>query len=106
MDLAEKDRLEVLEGLKTVYDMPEICRFLGIVIAMFYNDHDPPQFHAFYNDYTVRVKIDDGKVLSGQVPVRILKYLEEWRQLHVAELSDTWQKVQKYQPPGKISPLV
>ena len=106
MELAEKDRQEVLEGLKTVYDMPEISRFLGIVIAMFYNDHEPCHFYAFYGEYAVRIQISNGEILNGQVPPRILKYIEEWRELRLSELNKAWKNVQNHQPPGKISPLV
>ena len=42
--------------------MPEISRFLGIVIAMFYSDHAPPHFHARYGEHDVTVRIDDGVV--------------------------------------------
>ena len=57
--------------------MPEISRFLGIVIAMFYSDHAPPHFHARYGAHEVIVCIDDGAV-EGYFPRRALGLLLEW----------------------------
>jgi hypothetical protein len=50
--------------------VPVISRFLGIVIAMFYNDHDPPHFHAKYGEYEIRVAIETGEIMSGSFPRR------------------------------------
>ena len=49
--------------------MPEISRFLGIVIAIDYRDHAPPHFPARYGDYESRIAIEDGIALSGDLPV-------------------------------------
>lgn len=57
--------------------MPEISRFLGIVIAMYYNDYDPPHFHARYGEYEVTVGIADGLV-EGCFPRRALNLVLEW----------------------------
>ncbi len=53
-----------------ISNMPEISRFLGIVIAMYYNDHAPPHFHAGYGSSEIRVNIDTGEILSGSFPRR------------------------------------
>jgi hypothetical protein len=50
--------------------MPEISRFLGIVIAMFYNDHGPAHFHARYGTLEIRVNIETGEIMSGSFPKR------------------------------------
>ena len=50
--------------------MPEISRFLGIVIATYYNDHAPPHFHARYGEFEIRVNIENGDVMSGNFPKR------------------------------------
>ncbi len=50
--------------------MPEISRFLGIVIAMYYNDHAPPHFHAHYGDSEIRVEINTGEIMSGVFPYK------------------------------------
>ncbi len=50
--------------------MPEISRFLGIIIAMYYNDHEPAHFHARYGDYETVIAIDTGEVVEGRLPAR------------------------------------
>ena len=57
--------------------MPEISRFLGIVIAMFYRDHAPPHFHARYGEHEITVRIDDG-VADGPFPLRARGLVLEW----------------------------
>ena len=65
--------------------MPEISRFLGIVITMFYRDHGPPHFHATYGDHDMVVSIADG-VVTGKFPRRALRLVMEWYELHREEL--------------------
>jgi len=48
--------------------MPEISRFFGIIIAMFYGDHNPPYFYARYGKYKSAISIEDFKVLEGDLP--------------------------------------
>ena len=79
--------------------MPEISRFLGIVIAMFYSDHAPPHFHARYGDHEVTVRIDDGAV-DGRFPRRALALL-----LHREESRDNWERARTREPLQKIEPL-
>ena len=57
--------------------MPAIARFYGIVIAMFFNDHAPPHFHARYGECRGRVSIETGKPLDGDLPARSLRLIEE-----------------------------
>ena len=52
--------------------MPEISRFLGIIIAMYYNDHAPPHFHVKYGDIEAVIAIDTGEVVEGRLPPRVL----------------------------------
>ncbi len=85
--------------------MPEISRFLGIVIAMYYNDHGPAHFHARYGDRMIRVAIDDGRVLSGTFPRRAQGLVLEWLELHRAELLEDWRLAQQRKPLMKIAPL-
>lgn len=84
--------------------MPEISRFLGIIIAMFYRDHAPPHFHAKYGEYEVTVEIDSG-VVSGQFPKRALAHVLEWYDLHRAELRENWARAKERKPLAKIPPL-
>jgi len=84
--------------------VPEISRFLGIVIAMFYNDHSPPHFHARYGGYEITVGIADG-VVEGRFPRRALNLVLEWYNLHQAELLENWNLARGRKPLRRIDPL-
>jgi hypothetical protein len=84
--------------------MPEISRFFGIVVAMFYSDHGPPHFHARYGEHEVTVRIDDGGV-DGYFPHRALGLLLEWYALHRDELRDNWERARTRRPLQRIEPL-
>jgi len=57
--------------------MPEISRFLGIIIAMYYNDHRPPHFHAKYGSFEALIEIETGGVIRGHLPPRVLGLVQE-----------------------------
>ena len=84
--------------------MPEISRFLGIVIRMYYRDHAPPHFHAEYGDYEITVEIPSGVVL-GKFPRRALSAVLDWYDLHQGELEENWELAGRNQPLNKIDPL-
>ena len=84
--------------------MPTISRFLGIVIAMYWDDHAPPHFHAKYGEYEVTVNINTG-VVEGKFPKRALKHVLEWYDLHKDELIKNWQCCQSGESPKPIKPL-
>ena len=84
--------------------MPEISRFLGIVIRMYYRDHAPPHFHARYGDYEVVVQIDTGLV-AGRFPRRALRHVLEWLDLHADELRADWELAAQGRPLRPIEPL-
>jgi len=84
--------------------MPELCRFLGIVIAMYYRDHGPPHFHAIYGGFEVTVEIETGNV-QGDFPPRALSHVQEWRQLHKVELLGDWELARRSEPLKRIDPL-
>jgi len=65
--------------------MPVVSRFLGIIITMYYNEHNPPHFHAKYGEYKIIVYIESG-VIEGKFPKRALKMVMEWYELHKDEL--------------------
>ena len=52
--------------------MPELSRFYGIVIRMYFNDHNPPHFHALYGEYQAQVDIQTFSVFGGHLPPRAL----------------------------------
>lgn len=70
--------------------MPEISRFFGIIISIFYDDHNPPHFHARYGDYDALIKIEDFAVIKGYLPPRALGLVMEWAGIHKNELMDDW----------------
>ena len=84
--------------------MPEISRFLGIVIAMFYRDYTPPHYHARYGEYEVTVEIETGLV-SGTFPPRALGHVLEWHQIHKDALRENWELASSRQPLKAIAPL-
>ena len=85
--------------------MPEISRFFGIVIKMFFNEHNPPHFHAFYGEHEVLIDINRLAVFAGSFPPRALGLLIEWATLHQAELLEDWMRARAKQPLEKIQPL-
>jgi Domain of unknown function (DUF4160) len=84
--------------------LPEISRFLGIIIAMYYRDHRPPHFHAIYGDYEVVVNIENG-VIEGRFPRRAVRLVLEWYELHREELIEDWLLAEQRKPLKKIAPL-
>ena len=72
--------------------MPEISRFLGIIITMNFNDHNPPHFHVRYNEYEASIKIDDLGILIGDLPPKIFGLVAEWAKTHQDELQECWDK--------------
>jgi len=85
--------------------MPEICRFYGIIIAMFYDEHNPPHFHARYGSCKVSIDIRSLSVLEGKFPPRALGLVVEWASLHQNELMDDWNLARDRKSPNKIEPL-
>ena len=86
--------------------MPEICRFFGIVIAVFYDDHNPPHFHARYGGKKVSIEIQTLRVLEGKISPRALGLVVEWASLHKEELMKDWELAKSNKPPEKIEPLI
>ena len=84
--------------------MPEISRFLGIIIAMYWEDHAPAHFHAKYVEYEIRVNILTG-VVEGKFPKRALRHVLEWYELHKDELIENWKLCQINKPLKTIEPL-
>ena len=85
--------------------MPVICRFLGIIIAMFYRDHNPPHFHVRYNEYKAAISINDLAVLDGRLPSKVLGLVIEWASLHKEELLEDWRLAEQLVELKAIKPL-
>jgi len=71
--------------------MPEISRFLGIIITMYFNEHNPPHFHVRYNEYRASVEIKTLNVISGVLPARVRGLVDEWAEIHRDELLEIWE---------------
>ena len=85
--------------------MPQISRFFGIIISMFYDEHNPPHFHATYGEYTAEIGIHDFNILVGKLPSRVLGLVVEWASLHQSELQENWKRIEEGEKIEKISPL-
>ncbi len=85
--------------------MPEISRFYGILIKMFYNDHNPPHFHAEYGEFKAIITIDKG-IVEGKMPKIALKLIFDWLDLHRDELMENWQNCKEKKKLKKIEPLI
>lgn len=86
--------------------MPEISRFLGIVITMYFNDHNPPHFHVRYESFRAIVGIDPLELREGELPPRVLGLVMEWAEMHQAELRGNWTTLAETGNFSKIAPLV
>ena len=85
--------------------MPEISRFFGIIIAMYFNEHNPPHFHAKYGDYKAEIDIATLEVLAGELPKRVKALVIEWAADHRKELMEDWQLARQMQELRSIEPL-
>lgn len=85
--------------------MPELCRFFGIVIKMFFRDHQPAHFHAYYGDDKAMISVDNLAVIRGALPPRALGLVIEWATLHQTELKNCWQRAERGSPIDSIPPL-
>ena len=85
--------------------MPEISRFLGIIIVMFNAEHNPPHFHVRYNEFRAAISIRNLSLIEGKLPPKVLGLVIEWASLHQAELLKNWELAQKHLPLKPIMPL-
>ncbi len=84
--------------------MPEISRFYGIIVQMFFKDHNPPHFHITYGDYRAVITIEDG-IVEGNMTSKALKLVFEWMEIHKEELMENWNLTQNGELPKSIEPL-
>ena len=86
--------------------MPEISRFFGIIIAIYYKEHPPPHFHAKYGNETGVFSIADLRLIQGHLPKRVISLVLEWAFEHRDELMEDWELAMAKKPLRKIPPLV
>ncbi len=85
--------------------MPEISRFFGIIISMYYHDHSPAHFHVRYGQQKALYDIENLTLLEGELSPRVLSMVNEWAELHQQELIEDWELAEKHAPLKKIAPL-
>ena len=85
--------------------MPTISKFYGILIQMYYDEHNPPHFHVIYGDYKAVIGIHDLTVMVGTLPPKAVGLVMEWATIHKAELLKEWDLAEKKQTLFQIEPL-
>lgn len=85
--------------------MPQISAFFGITIWMYFRDHQPPHFHATYGDQEALIVIGTGDLYAGHLSRRALRLVQEWEELHRAELVVNWNRARDQLPLAPIPPL-
>lgn len=85
--------------------MPVISSFYGIDIKLYFRDHFPPHFHAFYGEFSAELAIHDLTLLAGWLPKRALSLVRQWVELHRADLLVEWEKAWNGVHPNRIDPL-
>ncbi|HVB49367.1 MAG TPA: DUF4160 domain-containing protein [Burkholderiales bacterium] len=86
--------------------MPELSRFLGIVVTLYFNDHNPPHFHVRYEQFRAILGMDPLQLRDGELPPRVLGLVIEWAEMHQAELLQNWTSLATTGTFKRIAPLV
>ena len=82
--------------------MPEISRFFGVRIAIYYDEHNPPHFHAYYQAFDASYSIENGKRMRGKMPVNLEKVIIRWFKKNKKEIIDNWNLARDGEPLIKI----
>ena len=85
--------------------MPTISEFFGIKILMYWDEHNPPHFHAEYGDFKAIISIKDAVVIKGALPSKQLKLVLAWCEIHHQELMNNWESAKINGKISKIDPL-
>ena len=83
--------------------MPTVAWFYGIAVAMYYNDHNPPHFHARYGHARAVIGIADGRILAGSLPPTALRLVSEWALAHRRDLEENWARARADSPLERIA---
>lgn len=91
--------------------MPELARFFGLVISMFYMDHNPPHIHVEpyarrrgHSEWMAEIDIRTGRVIAGEIPSGYLSIVKAWLNVRRQALMIAWDRASQGRPPGKIPP--
>ncbi len=85
--------------------MPIVSEFFGIKIYMYWDEHNPPHFHAEYAEFKAIISIKDSVAIKGALPAKQLKLVLAWSEIHTEELLGNWESAKKNGEIAKISPL-
>jgi hypothetical protein len=85
--------------------MPIVSIFLGIIIRLYHDDHNPPHLHASYGEFEALIEIKSGKLIRGKLPTKAKRLVEEWRRAHLLELQNAWNDVVAMKVPRRIKGL-
>jgi hypothetical protein len=85
--------------------MPTVSQFFGIAIRMYFDDHGPPHFHAYYGSSAAVIDIDTLTIRDGKLSRRVLGLVQEWASQHRAELRENWRLAEEHNPLNPIPPL-
>ena len=82
----------------------EISRFYGIIICLYWKDHNPPHVHFTYGDYECSISVLD-RIVDGQAPAKVISKVNQWIDLHEQEILSLWESAQEGKQIGRIEPL-
>lgn len=85
--------------------MPELSRFFGIIITLYYDDHGPAHFHVRYGSQRALVAIESLSIIAGELSPRVHGLVVEWAALHREELREAWSLAAQHAPLKPIAPL-
>jgi hypothetical protein len=85
--------------------MPELARFYGIVVQVYYGDHPPAHFHVQYSGHSAKIDVESLALIEGELPARAKGLVIEWATLHRDELREAFNKAANLQKPAGIDPL-
>ena len=85
--------------------MPTVSSFYGMLIRMYFNDHEPAHFHVEYAEFKATVGIEDLRIRTGQLPRRAEQLVLDWAEIHQGELIQNWHLCKMKQTPLAIAPL-
>lgn len=88
-----------------IEQMPTISRFSGITISMYFDDHQPPHFHARSGGFNAKIRTDTLELLVGDLPRRELRLVLAWAELHASELQDNWRRARAGETLLEVEPL-
>ena len=75
--------------------MPTISVFYGITIQMYWRDHAPPHFHAYYQGFEALIDLENSTVIAGSIPSGARRIVVDWARQHQSELLDNWERGRK-----------